>query len=535
MLGGFLILATINYAVIQYFQNQQKNDTAVVNAAGRNRMLSQQVAFFSEQVAKGDTTQRKKLQQTIDLHNISLNALKTGGVAPGIAHDEPLPHTPTSILSTLLHAESLWEKYKMHAETIVNENTTIDSVLYRASLGIDGQVVHIPYKIHLPNPTLRQSLTYIESNASELLQRNDALVKRYVAANKEKQKMLDLGLILLLLVNISLIIGAIRFLHTHFVAPLRLIENGTAQLAAGSIDQSISYQADNEIGRAIQNIKILSENLKRAASFAQKVGKGEFNTQYSSVSELDILGTSLIAMRDQLAEAAHKDYIRTWITTGLAKFAELTRTYQQNTTEMAQEALSALIVYLDANQGAFYIVDEEGDESYLTLIALHAWGRKKYRQLQFEKGEGIAGQVWQEEQYIYLKEIPEDYIAITSGLGKAKPKTLLVVPLKINNETLGVLEIASFREYKEYEIKFTIQATEVIASALSVIRTSDLTQAYLVKAREQAEELRSQEEEMRQNMEELSATQEEMFRKEKEYIRQIGELKQQLKEAKIED
>lgn len=531
MLGAFLVLAILNYFTIQFFQDKQKDDAAVVNAAGRNRMLSQQIAFFSEQVAKGQLAQRNKLEHSIDLHEVSLNALKVGGVAPGIANDNPLPPTPTSILPTLLNAETLWAKYKFHAEVLVNEDILIDTIFYTASLDIDGNIIHIPTKTQEPNPAIQTSLAFIEGHAIEMLQRNNTLVQQYVSANTEKQEALNAGLFFLLITNIGLIAVTIRFLNSKVVKPLQIIEKGTARLAEGFIDTSIDYQAENEIGRAIQNVKKLAQHLEHAARFAQEVGKGEFQADFVIASEQDNLGTSLIAMRNQLADAAQNEHIRSWITEGIAKFAELSRTYQHKSDELAEEAISELIKYLNANQGAFYIVNEESEDPYLELLSLHAWGRKKYIQQKIEKGEGLAGQVWQEEAYMYLTEIPEDYIEITSGLGRANPKSILIVPLKANDKVIGVLEIASFNAYENYQIEFTIQVAEVIASTLSVIRTNDITLQYLAQAQEQAEELRSQEEEIRQNMEEISATQEEMFRKEKEYIRRIGELEHQLSEV----
>jgi transcriptional regulator with GAF, ATPase, and Fis domain len=141
-----------------------------------------------------------------------------------------------------------------------------------------------------------------------------------------------------------------------------------------------------------------------------------------------------------------------------------------------------------------------------------------------EVGEGLVGRCVQEKEAIYLTEIPNNYISITSGLGTANPTCLLLMPLKVNEQIFGVLELASFTTLESYQIDFIAKIAESIGAAISTVDTNKRTKQLLEKAQQQAEELRAQEEEMRQNMEELTATQEEMRRKEKEYLLLINKL-----------
>jgi PAS domain-containing protein len=121
-----------------------------------------------------------------------------------------------------------------------------------------------------------------------------------------------------------------------------------------------------------------------------------------------------------------------------------------------------------------------------------------------------------EKKTIYLTEIPSDYLFITSGLGSANPRSLLIVPMMINEEVQGIIEIASFNVYKPYEIEFVEKLAQSVAAIVSNIRTEENTRYLLGQSQQQTEQMQAQEEEMRQNMEELQATQEEMARKEKE-------------------
>ncbi|MEL7003994.1 MAG: PAS domain S-box protein, partial [Bacteroidota bacterium] len=158
------------------------------------------------------------------------------------------------------------------------------------------------------------------------------------------------------------------------------------------------------------------------------------------------------------------------------------------------------------------IDDKTGDEPFMTLTACYAWDKKKYIEQKVYIGEGLAGQVWLEKDTIYLTEVPQDYIKIVSGLGDSNPKSVLIVPLKVNEAIYGVVEIASFNEFADHEIEFVEKIAESIASTVSTVKINATTQQLLEESQEMTEQMRSQEEEMRQNMEELQATQEEMQR-----------------------
>jgi hypothetical protein len=221
---------------------------------------------------------------------------------------------------------------------------------------------------------------------------------------------------------------------------------------------------------------------------------------------------------------------RTWANEGLTRFVEILRSNDDNISSLGDKIVSGLVQYTRSNQGGLYILnDEDSKNQFLELISLYAFNIKKFEQQKLRIGEGLVGQAYLEKETIYLKEIPEDYIRITSGLGASNPKNILVVPLKVDKEVYGLVELASFNEYQAHEISFVEKLGETLASTLASVKTNHRNRKLLDESRMATEAMRAQEEEMRQNMEELTATQEEMSRKERDYVLKIQDLEEKLK------
>lgn len=64
----------------------------------------------------------------------------------------------------------------------------------------------------------------------------------------------------------------------------------------------------------------------------------------------------------------------------------------------------------------------------------------------FKPGENLNGQAADNKDIMIIPDVPEDYFLVESGLGKGKPKHLVIVPFVQNNETVAVLEFATFME-----------------------------------------------------------------------------------------
>jgi PAS domain-containing protein len=243
-------------------------------------------------------------------------------------------------------------------------------------------------------------------------------------------------------------------------------------------------------------------------SVADTIGKIKAGT-YDKEKDLTgepIIDASLRDIFEKFKADADDERNRSWANEGLAMFREVMGAHTE-IKAMCEDLISKLIKYVDANQGGIFVHTKENQ---LELMSCYAYERKKYLNKVITPGEGLVGQCFLEQHRIYLTKVPEQYITITSGLGAASPKCLLIVPLKLKDVTVGVLEIASFKPFPPYRLEFIDKAAEALAQSISTIRVSEDTKQLLQGSLRREQEMKNQEEQMRQSMEELYVTQEDM-------------------------
>jgi len=229
---------------------------------------------------------------------------------------------------------------------------------------------------------------------------------------------------------------------------------------------------------------------------------------------------------EEIEETRVEDKKREWTNNGLAKFADILRAQNNDIQKSYDAIITNLVKYLEANQGGLFVVEGEEDSKFIELKSYYAYERKKFLEKRIEIGEGLIGQCYLEKDIVFLTKVPENFVNITSGLGEATPRCVLLVPLMLNDEVFGVIELATFKPFEQYQIDFLRKVGENTASTISNLKINERTRLLLEESQQQSEEMRSQEEEMRQNMEELSATQEEMARRQQEVEEALEEMKE---------
>jgi PAS domain S-box-containing protein len=300
--------------------------------------------------------------------------------------------------------------------------------------------------------------------------------------------------------------------------PLNDLAQASSEISKGNLEVMIETHTQDEIGHITNSTLYLSESIRKAREFAKNIGQGNYEVEslldeQQNETTKNSLFYALMGMRDQLKIVAESDEKRNWITKGLASFTEILRSNDTDLKQLGQKIITGLARYLQASQGAVFILNEEDPQQiYLELLASYALDEARFENkkiiIQDNFAEGLVGQAFLERDTIFLTEVPSEYLNIASGLGASNPSSILIVPLELNNRIEGIIEIASLHKLESHEVEFVERIAENIASAILTIKVNENTKKLLRETQALAQKLQTQEEELRQNYEELQATQE---------------------------
>lgn len=279
--------------------------------------------------------------------------------------------------------------------------------------------------------------------------------------------------------DLSFSITEVRYLHQ--VNPLLWIID-SAPVVLGTIFYLLGRSVIKR-EHVLKKLNTSIENrIKGVSEFLEALNQNDFNCEYNSDTDNDLLQKILTKFREDLKLRQEVEQRRVWIQSGVAKFSELLRIDSSDLSAFCQPILSEIINYLNLSQGGIFVLDEQGSDHCLKLAASYAWNQLTHTQKRIKPGEGLVGQCWLERKKINLKKVPENYIRITSGLGDSLPRCVLILPLKSKEDVVGVLELASFSSFEPYQIEFLEKVAENIASVLITLKANLKMQYLLDKA-----------------------------------------------------
>ena len=264
--------------------------------------------------------------------------------------------------------------------------------------------------------------------------------------------------------------------------------------------------SDEEINTFYKSLNIFAEKIQKTTEFARSIGSGDLNIKYE-IDNQNALDAALIDMQKNLQHARIEEENRkveneklSWSQNGLAQLGEYLRMSNIDISEFSFNVISFLVKYVGALQGGIFISEEQDETRYLSLKAAYAFDRKKQLEGRVEFGESLVGRCAIEGKTIFLTDVPDGYLYITSGLGENKPRCLLLVPLVFEDEVHGVIEIASIKMIEDYQITFFDSVAERIASSISNIKKNINTAELLEKFRTQSDELAFRENEIQKSL-----------------------------------
>ncbi len=414
----------------------------------------------------------------------------------------------------------LFEQFKKEYKLYKDINKKIKAF---SSVGLDREAANISANEEL----------YVFRNLQQILQKMMAIniekanINNQEAYILEKKTSLEIYIVIVFIVIFSFSLS--YSLIKDITKSISSLKNNLIILGNGDIPDRILEENSDEIGSMAKVSNFLSENTRKIVNFAKAINKGDFELNFKSLGKQDVLGNILIDLRDNLKSAKkeriyrkEEDKKRHWASEGLTFFSEILRNKNKNLEELSSNIIINLVKYLKANQGGFFIYKEENNEKFLELIAAFAYGRKKLKSKKIKIGEGLLGVCAIEKNIISLKEIPENYINITSGMGDAPPNHLLIIPIVIDEQIIAIIEIASFKEFEDFEIKFIEKITESIATTIANTKINLQTIEFLKQSKKQEKIFKDREESLKRNLQNLKKEEKKISQRQ---IERIGVLK----------
>jgi CheY-like chemotaxis protein/HAMP domain-containing protein len=290
------------------------------------------------------------------------------------------------------------------------------------------------------------------------------------------------------------------------------------------------------------SVNLLANNLtvqvRSIAEVATAVTRGDLSRQITvqAQGELDALKNNINQMIANLKGTTEANAEQDWLKTNLAKFSRMMQG-QKDLDTVARLIMSELTPLVQARQGAFFIMQQEnGSGAALRLIASYAYKERKHLNNVWYLGEGLVGQAALEKKPILLTNVPPDYVQITSGLGEAPPRNIIVLPILFEGEVKAVIELASFLPFSQIHQTFLDQLQESIGVVQNMIAANMRTEELLQQSQKLTQELQSQSEELRRQQEELRRSNseleqqartlkqsEEMLKDQQEELQQVNE------------
>jgi HAMP domain-containing protein/signal transduction histidine kinase/CheY-like chemotaxis protein len=257
-----------------------------------------------------------------------------------------------------------------------------------------------------------------------------------------------------------------------------------------------------------ENVNQLAQNLttqvRAISEVASAVTKGDLtrNIRVDAKGEVEALKDTINQMITNLRETTLLNQEQDWLKSNLAKFNQMLQG-QKDLKTVARRILSELAQVVTAHYGAFYILSNDGHRAKLRLFASYAYKSEKHIEKEFSLGEGLIGQCAWEKEKIIISNLPPDYVRITSGLGKAKPTNLIVLPVLFENNVKAVIELGSLDKFSQTHLAFLEQLTESIGIVVNTIETNTRTEELLAQSQSLAGELKMQQQELSRTNNEL--------------------------------
>jgi HAMP domain-containing protein/CheY-like chemotaxis protein/signal transduction histidine kinase len=256
------------------------------------------------------------------------------------------------------------------------------------------------------------------------------------------------------------------------------------------------------------NVNLLADNLtnqvRAIAEVTTAVTKGDLtrSIQVEASGEVAELKDYINTMIDNLRLTTDRNKEQDWLKTNLARFTGMLQG-QRDLSTVGRMLLSELAPLVNAQQGVIYQMETD-ESAEMMLLSAYADDAPNGHSRQLRVGEGLVGQCAAEKRRMLITEVPPHAVPIRSGLFKAVPLNVIVLPVLFEDRVKAVIELASLSTFTASHLAFLEQLTASIGIVLNSIEATMQTEGLLKQSQQLATELQTQQKELQQTNEQLA-------------------------------
>ena len=376
---------------------------------------------------------------------------------------------------------------------------------------------------------LQQARIDMELLGTYMEELNQALRDAGEQFRKKKNRQLATGMALVIFILANAFILFAMNIQKSFAK----LSGYAEKLGKGDLPPPLDSSQGDEFGDLAEKLNQHTLSLQKKMDWISSLSRDKPVEIFRPEAE-DKLGNALLILSDYLTRKELQEITRNredkkinWISEGLAQLGEVLRSEREHVGELSFLIIQKLVTYMHMEMGSFYVTNDSDPEKLrLDLTATYAYDRRKFTTMSLEWGEGLPGTCALEKERIFITDVPADYFEVSSALGHSKPNCILLVPLKLADRVVGIIELATVRLLRPFEIEFVESVADRIASSLMAVRTNERTTSLLEQSQSQAETLKEQETVMKENLEKLEQAQEDSRKKESEITGILNAIRQ---------
>ncbi|GII76071.1 histidine kinase [Sphaerisporangium rufum] len=255
--------------------------------------------------------------------------------------------------------------------------------------------------------------------------------------------------------------------------------------------------------RLTENVNELAGNLTRQvraiAEVTSAVTSGDLTRSITvdASGEVAELKDNINSMVKSLRETTRANQEQDWLKTNLARISGLMQGHR-DLAVVADLVMNELAPLVRAQYGTFLLAEESGAE----LGVVGGYGHQELSR-RYALGETLVGQAAKARRAILVEDVPAGYLDISSSLGRTGPVNLILLPIVVEDQVLGVIELASLNRFTQVHRDFLEQLVETIGVNVNTIVANARTDSLLTESQRLATELQVRQEELQRSNAEL--------------------------------